>query len=128
MPARFSQLLVVGPAQDFTAVLEQLEPRGYRLEAVADPEAARRHLLQQPADVVLLYLPAQEAGCRGALAWLRAVKEEVPVVVISSQADIRPYLAAMECGAFDYFTTLTPLAEIERVLASAARWRQRRVA
>ncbi len=121
-------VLVVGPTAGFTPAFEELEGHGYRFEAVADTQAARTYLLRQPADAVLLCLPAARAEAQGAFAWLRAVKEELPVVVISGEADMQPYLAAMECGAFDYFTSLTPVAEMERVLASAVRWRRQKVA
>lgn len=125
---RVFRLLVVGPAQNFSPLFLPLGSRGYHFESVADIEAARTYLLRQPADVALLCLPAGEEECRAALDWLRSVKEELPVVVISCQAGMQPYLAAMECGAFDYFTSFTPLAEMERVLANAARWRQQQAA
>jgi len=122
------QLLVVGPAAGFSPAFEELGARGYRFEAVANSEVARTYLLRQAADVVLLCLPADKEAERAAFAWLRDIKEEFPVVVISAEADIQPYLIAMECGAFDYFTSLTPVPEMERVLANAARWRRQKVA
>jgi len=121
-------VLVVGAAASFFPAFEELEGRGYRFEAVADTEAARTYLLRQPADAVLLCLPAARAEAQSAFAWLRAIKEELPVVVISGEADMQPYLAAMQCGAFDYFTSLTPVAEMQRVLANAVRWRRQKVA
>lgn len=129
MPVRAAiKLLVVGPASNFSSLFERLEERGFHFESVQDTGAARTYLLGQSADVALLCLLPEQPDYRTALAWLRGVKGELPVVVISSEADMRPYLAAMESGAFDYLTTLTPLAEIERVLANAARWRHRAVA
>lgn len=122
------QMLVVGSSAGFSPAFEELGVRGYRFESVADSEAARTYLLRQAADAVLLSLPADRAGASAAFAWLRTIKEELPVVVISSEADMQPYLVAMECGAFDYFTSLTPVQEMERVLANAARWRRQKVA
>ena len=122
------KILVVGPASGFGPLLEELAERGYRSEAVADVRTASTYLLRHSADAALLGLPADSAEARMALEWLRAAKEELPVVVVSSEADMQPYLAAMESGAFDYFTRHTPLAEIERVLAAAIRWRQQKVA
>lgn len=122
------QLLVVGSSAGFSPAFGELEGRGYRFELVADSEAARTYLLRHSADAVLLCLPADQAGARAAFAWLTDIKEELPVVVISAEADMQPYLVAMECGAFDYFTSLTPVPEMERVLANAARWRRQKVA
>lgn len=121
-------VLVVGCSASFSQAFEELRARGYRFEAVADIEAARTYLLRQPADAVLLCLPAARAEAQAAFAWLTDIKEELPVVVISGEADMQPYLAAMQCGAFDYFTSLTPLPEMERVLANAVRWRRQKVA
>jgi len=122
------KILVVGSPPAFSALLEGLAELGYASENVADIRAASTYLLRHSADAVLLCLPADDLEARAALDWLRAVKEELPVVVISPAADMQPYLAAMECGAFDYFTSHTPLGEIERVLAGAVRWRRQKVA
>lgn len=129
MQARpMGKLLVVGAASPFGDVFDRLRGCGYQFEAVADTQAAETYLLRQLADAVLLYLPAEELERRTALAWLRSAKEELPVVVLSAVAGMQPYLSAMECGAFDYFTSHTPFAEMERVLAHATRWRPQKVA
>lgn len=125
-PAR--RILVVGESRGFAPLFEQLEGRGYHFEYVADSEAARTCLLRQAVDVLLLSLSPVEAEGRAALAWLRTVKQQFPVVAISCEEDIHRYLAAMEEGAFDYFTFHTPLDEIRRVLENAARWRQHQAA
>ena len=122
------RILVVGESRGFTSLFEQLEARGYHFEYVADSEAARTCLLRQAVDALLLRLPPVEAEGRATLAWLRTVKEQLPVVVISCEEDVHLYLAAMEEGAFDYFTCHTPLDEIRRVLENAVRWRQHQVA
>ena len=133
-PARFavtvkmSDTYIATGSASFSPAFEELGRYGYRFEEVADTQAARTYLLRHPADAVLLCLPTARAEAQGAFAWLRDVKEELPVVVISGEADMQPYLAAMECGAFDYFTSLTPVAEMERVLANAVRWRRQKVA
>lgn len=125
-PAR--HILVVGQSECFNCLFAQLEGRGYHFEQVADSEAARTYLLRQVADLLLLSLPSRETESRAALAWLRTIKEQFPVVVISCLEEVRPYLAAMEVGAFDYLTCHTPLEEFRRVLENAVRGRQHQAA
>lgn len=122
------RILVIGSLPGFAEAFAQLEERDFGFEYLADTGTARNDRLRQEFDVVLLTLPRGEAERETAMAWLYTNGGELPVVVLSSEADTRPYLAAMECGAFDYLTSQTPLAEVERVLANAVRWREQQAA
>lgn len=128
MAMKQRRVLVVGSPAALTDTLARLTERDFRFDFVTNTRAASNYLADHTAELVLLDLPSDEIHSREALAWLRSVREELPVVVVSSEADMGPYLTAMESGAFDYLTSHTPAPEVERVLASAIRHYQRQAA
>lgn len=120
-------VLVVGLRTSSEPILKELEKSGrYNFTFALDPAAAG-YLPQKPK-VVLLHLPADPLASQEALSRLKTLKEEAPVVVMSNAPDMRLYLGAMTLGAFDYFTSYTPVEEATRVLDRAISWRRAQAA
>ena len=116
------RILAVGPRAAFGSLLEALEAREhYQFDYVNDSVIARASMQPTP-DAVLLYLPADREASEEARAWMRTIKGQVPVVVVSNAADLDVYLCCMSCGAFDYLTSYSPVEEVVHVLDTAVRW------
>ncbi len=113
-----TRVLVVGPEAAFHPLLEQLAVSGctFQHAPYSGPP-----LVSTGADptVVLLLVPEDRHDKQQALACLRALRGQAPVVVLSLIADMEVYVACMTCGAFDYITAYTPLAEVTRILHNA---------
>lgn len=122
------RILVIDTVGTACPVLDQLKATGrYQFTFAADPQTIPSFMRWKP-DVVLLHIPADKEAAEEALVWLRAIKDQVPVVVVSTAVEMGSYLVAMTNGAFDYFTSYTPMAEIIRVLNNAIRWQQAQAA
>jgi DNA-binding NtrC family response regulator len=125
---RLPRVLVAGSRATFSPVFERLQESGrYNFDYVALRELSPAFSHWRPS-VVLLQMPEEKEAAEHALSSLKALKDEVPVVVMSTAADMNLYLAAMTYGAFDYFTSYTPLDEISRMLDKAVYTGQKRAA
>lgn len=119
-----ARILVVGPRSACGRICNYLEASGrYELSYAAHP--GDRILLDWNPSVLLLHVPAKPEAAKQALKFL---KGRVAVVVITAVADMNVYLAAMTHGAFDYLTSYSPPAEIDRVLRNAMRVMQEQAA
>ncbi|HKZ52227.1 MAG TPA: hypothetical protein VJ085_02995 [Candidatus Acidoferrales bacterium] len=125
---RLPRVLVVGSRMPFSPVFERLQESGrYNFNYIALREVSPAFSRWRPS-VVLLQMPQEKEAAQDALSCLKALKDEVPVVVMSTAADMNLYLAAMTYGAFDYFTSYTPLDEISRMLDKAVHTGQKQAA
>lgn len=120
-------VLVVGLRTTPEPILKELDRSG-RYHFAYAPDPAVPGFWPQKPDVVLLHLPTDPVAAQEALARLKVLKEMAPVVVMSSAPDRRLYLGAMTLGAFDYFTSYTPVEEATRVLDRAIGWQRARAA
>jgi two-component system cell cycle response regulator len=84
------------------AMLEHASPGEFETTHVDHLAGARSHLLESPPDCVLLDLSLPDAGRLEALADLRAVAYEVPIVVLSGLEDELLAMTAVQKGAQDY--------------------------
>lgn len=129
MRKRLPHILVVASRTAFRRVFDYLEASGkYRLDYAPEAGLAPRFLKERTPDTVLLELPSEKQAAERTLGWLDGVKQKTVVAMISAHKDMHFYLAAMERGAFDYFTRHTPLEEITRVLDNAVRGHRRQAA
>jgi len=116
---------------DVELVLRALEKGGYapRHERVQSATELRAALGHGPWDIVLsdYYLPGFDA--LAALAILRGVTEDTPLIVVSGSVGEDTAVAAMQAGAADYVMKdrLQRLAPaVARVVAAAGEHRERR--
>jgi len=121
-------ILVVGPMARTEPILRQLEKTG-RFEFTFVPSVRKvESFLPTKPSVVVLHLAAEREQADEAFSYLSLLRKQAPVVVMSSTPDMRLYLSAMTLGAFDYFTSYTPIEEASRVLDNAVSWSRRKAA
>ena len=127
-PKKLPGVLVVGSLAGTEPVLRQLEKSGrFEFTYVPSLQKAESFLLTKPS-VVVLHLPADRERADEAFSFLTLLRKQTAVVVMSSAPDMRLYLSAMTLGAFDYFTSYTPVEEAGRVLDNAVSWNRRKAA
>lgn len=118
-PKKLPGVLVVGPLAKTEPLLTQLEAKSrFEFAYASTVREAEPFLLTKPS-VIVLHLPADRIMADEAFSYLTLLRKQAPVVVMSGTPDMRLYLSAMTLGAFDYFTTYTPIEEAERVLSHA---------
>ena len=124
-PRKRPGVLVVGALAGTEPVLRQLEASGrFEFNYVPDVRKAKSFLLTKPS-VVVLHIPEAREKVDEAFSYLNLLRKQAAVVVMSSAPDMRLYLSAMTLGAFDYFTSYTPVEEAERVLDNAVSRRRK---
>jgi two-component system response regulator MprA len=115
MPAR---VLIVDDEPELREILrESLTARGYVTETAATGAAAITAVRNQPPDVVLLDL--NMPGTLDGRAVLRAIGQEIPVIVITSISDVEDARAQLQAGAFDFIAKPFDLERVAAVVAAA---------
>jgi signal transduction histidine kinase len=89
-------------ARRIVETLGEVPDATYACDAVGDVAAARRHLADRPAEVVLLDLSLPDCEGTKALLELRRQAPRVPIVVLTSLDDENVALDALAEGAQDY--------------------------
>jgi PAS domain S-box-containing protein len=99
-----SRVLVADGDADTRQYLIQLLAEHYRVEAVADGEAALIAVRKQPPDLILTDAMMPRLDGFGLLRKLRADAEtsSLPVILLSAQAGEESRVAGMQAGADDY--------------------------
>jgi DNA-binding response OmpR family regulator len=104
------QILIVDDEPNVRLVFRTaLESTGAELASAEDGEAALAWLKDNRADLVLLDLQMPRVGGMGVLERLRAIGNDVPVIIITAHGSIPDAVAAMKLGAIDFLSKpLTP--------------------
>jgi DNA-binding NtrC family response regulator len=120
MPAR---VLIVDDEPNLREILgESLTARGYVTEtAETGAEAITAVRNQPPPDVVLLDL--NMPGTLDGRAVLRAIGQEIPVIIVTSISDVEDARAQLQAGAFDFISKPFDLDRVAEVVAAAVAWR-----
>jgi two-component system response regulator AtoC len=102
-----------------------LTERGYQAVTLADPqEAIKRYDAERPAAVILdVVMPGAMDGL-AALAALKRIDREVPVIVVSGQGRTATVVQAMKLGASDFVSKPFQEGDLEVPLANALKQRQ----
>ena len=115
MPAR---ILIVDDEPGLRDILsEWLSGRGYVTETVATGAAAITTVRTRTPDVVLLDL--NMPGSLDGRAVLRAIGQEIPVIVVTSISDVEDARAQLQAGAFDFIAKPFDLDRVAEVVAAA---------
>jgi two-component system, NtrC family, response regulator HydG len=85
-----------------SALRDLLKPQGYEVEVAADGAAALEKIGEHPPDLVVTDLDMPNMGGMELIAALRERDLKLPVIVVTSAAELRSAVAAMQAGAFDY--------------------------
>jgi two-component system response regulator HydG len=116
-----SRILVVDDdAGTRSAVGALLETQGYQVDSAADGQAALERLVELPPDAIVTDLDMPVMNGMQLLADVRGRGLDVPVIVVTSAAELRSAVDAMRAGATDYITKPVDfdalLLSIERAL------------
>ena len=115
-----SDILVVGPQNQFREIFDYLESReNYRIHYTADYQLASEYLKEQMPGAIILTIRVDERSFMEEMEWLDIMKKDAPVFVLSPLGDPHLYKNAMDHGAFDFFTAWAPPDEIDRELSNA---------
>ncbi len=113
-PSAFRDVLLV---EDETRMREMLthaaEGMGMNVRAVSSGEQARRHLKQNPCDILLLDLNLPGMGGMELLEVLREEHPDVQVIVLTGFGDLMSAKRAIRLDVVDFLTKPCPLDELE---------------
>jgi two-component system, NtrC family, nitrogen regulation response regulator GlnG len=119
-----ARLLIADDEDSLRWVLEKgLQQAGYDVTGVKDGEAALQAFAAESFDLV--FLDVRMPGMDGltALAKLRDVRNDVPIVVMTAHGTMDTAIQAMQKGAYDYLAKPFDLDEVvllaERALAAS---------
>jgi DNA-binding NtrC family response regulator len=98
-------VLLVDDDQSFRRVMQyQLHEDGYRVLPAADVASALQYFTTETIDVVMTDVKMPGASGMELLARLKAMKPDLPVLMLTAHGTIGAAVEAMKCGAFDYLT------------------------
>jgi two-component system NtrC family response regulator len=98
-------VLLVDDDPNFRRVVEyQLQEEGYRVLTASSTAAALQQFQTDHADVVLTDVKMPVSDGLELLGRLKALRAEVPVIVLTAHGTIGSAVDAMRLGAFDYLT------------------------
>jgi DNA-binding NtrC family response regulator len=111
-------------------IARYLKKHGYEVETVADGEAGLNVLQKHSVDLVLLDLRLPGMSGLEVLKRIRALEQELPVIMLTAYGDVRSAVEAMKLGASDYLLKGFDLEElllvVRRALATSAMYRELR--
>ena len=117
-PAR--RVLIVEDRDSLRRMLsEALTGEGYRVEAVADAEAAITRLGVSAFDLVLTDLKLPGASGLEVLSAARAAQPATPVVVLTGYGTVATAVEAMKRGAYDFLEKPVEIEDLFRLAAAA---------
>jgi DNA-binding NtrC family response regulator len=96
-----------------------VESLGFRAQEAASAEDALEAVRRQPPDMVLLDVRLPGMSGIDALAEIRKIAGDLPVLLITAYADLRQAVAAVKGGADDYLAKPIDLDELEAAIADA---------
>jgi two-component system response regulator HydG len=103
MPSSNVRVLVVDDEASARAALKGLlELQGYAVDQASDGAAALERLVELPPDVIVTDLEMPGMNGMQLLEELRSRGHDVPVIVVTSAAELRSAVDAMRAGATDY--------------------------
>jgi DNA-binding NtrC family response regulator len=116
-------LLIVGPQGPIEELLGHLEGQErYELHYCPDFYSAGAYLAEYtPSAIIVAARPCERTRAE-AVDWLETARNVAPVLVFCPFEDLEFYKTVMDHGAFDFFTSATPLEEIDRELNNAITW------
>jgi two-component system response regulator AtoC len=127
-PASRPQIMVVDDDMAMCSFLRTfLAERGYCAVTVGNADdAIKRYHAQRPAAVILdVVMPGSMDGLE-ALAALKKIDREVPIIVMSGQGRTSVVVQAMKLGAADFVSKPFDASDLEMPLATALKQRQLR--
>ncbi|MDX2012597.1 MAG: sigma-54 dependent transcriptional regulator [Myxococcaceae bacterium] len=117
-----SRVLVVDDEANLRKVLAaMLRKEGYEVAIAENGESALAEFEKSGADVVITDMVMPKLGGLELLKAVHASRPDVPVIIITAHGTVDSAVEAIKLGAFDYITKPFEQAEIQAVVAKAAR-------
>ncbi len=117
MTEKQQHILIVDDERDQRELLAGfISPLGFEVLSVGSAEGALDHIRQCPVDMVLLDVRLPGMSGLDALAEIRKIAPELPVLLITAYGDLRQAVAAVKSGAVDYLVKPVDLDELEAVI------------
>ncbi len=110
-----------------SALKELLQSQRYGVDVAADGVAALERLAEHPPDIVVTDLDMPRMNGMQLLAELHERAAELPVIVVTSAAELRSAVAAMQAGAVDYLAKPIDFDELLLAVGRAIEQRNIRV-
>jgi two-component system response regulator HydG len=110
-----------------TALKDLLQTEGYEVDLAADGVAALERLAELPPDIVVTDLDMPRMGGMALLKEIRDRSKDLPVVVVTSAAELRQAVDAMRAGATDYLTKPVDFDELLLAITQALKQRDVRL-
>jgi len=111
------RLLIVDDDFGSRESLRQTFTRLYQINAVDSAAAAIKTLAERPVDLVLLDVVMPEKDGVTLLKELHGAYPDLPCVMVSASAAVRPVVEAMKAGACDFVIKPFDVDEIRRIVA-----------
>ena len=117
-----AKVLVVDDEANLRKVLATMLRRtGYDVTVAADGEQGLAEFQKGGADIVVTDLVMPKVGGMEVLRAVNSSNPDVPVIIITAHGTVDSAVEAIKLGAFDYITKPFDQAEIQSVIAKAAR-------
>ena len=117
-----AKVLVVDDEANLRKVLATMLRRtGYEVTVAADGEQGLAEFQKSGADIVITDLVMPKVGGMEILRTVNSSSPDVPVIIITAHGTVDSAVEAIKLGAFDYITKPFDQAEIQAVIAKAAR-------
>ncbi len=117
-----TKVLVVDDEANLRKVLAaMLRKSGYDVSVAADGEQGLAEFEKNGADIVVTDLVMPKVGGMEILRTVNAARPDVPVIIITAHGTVDSAVEAIKLGAFDYITKPFDQAEIQAVIAKAAK-------
>ncbi|HYU15537.1 MAG TPA: sigma-54 dependent transcriptional regulator [Candidatus Acidoferrum sp.] len=128
MASNASRVLVVDDEAGVrTALRDLLRTQNYEVDIAADGVAALERLAEHPPDVVVTDLDMPRMDGMRLIQELHENYRDLPIVVVTSAAELRSAVAAMRAGATDYITKPVDFDELTLSIARAIEHRDIRL-
>lgn len=89
--------------EESTRALSNSSRNQFRIESTGTLQETLQRICEESFDILLLDLGLPESNGLETLQRVRAVSKEIPIIVLSGVDDEETALAALDCGAQDYF-------------------------
>jgi DNA-binding response OmpR family regulator len=100
-------------------IVEALGALGHEVRAAGTAEAAVAMVQRDRPDAILLDMALPDAAGTETLERLRNERPDVPIIMLTGNADEALAKEALKRGAFDYMTKPFSVLHLERVLEAA---------
>ncbi|GAC1660622.1 MAG: hypothetical protein NVS9B4_11830 [Candidatus Acidiferrum sp.] len=117
MSQRFPALIVSADARQSEHLADPLKARGYYTSICSTVKECKRLIEAQEIQVVLCDRELPDGTYQDVLTYVKALGQDLPLIVTSRLGDWSQYFEAVGSGAFDLIPSPCNLDEVLRILS-----------